>query len=105
MKIVHQGSILQIPAFNQKVLVLSRDYFNRTGMLIVCPVRKTAGEAALNIPVFSGNDTGYAILDQMRGIDIRARHYSLLGEISMEQMQNISDAAQDIFDYYPLIDS
>ena len=41
----------------------------------------------------------------MRGIDIRARHYSLLGEISMEQIQNISDAAQDIFDYYPLIDS
>ena len=101
MDTVQQGSILFLAGTEQTVLVLSREFFNKTGMLIVCPVRKNAGHAALNIPVSAGDHSGYALLDQMKGIDIRARHYSVLGEISFDQIQNISDAVQDIFDYYP----
>ena len=101
MDTVQQGSILFLAGTEQTVLVLSREFFNKTGMLIVCPVRKNAGHAALNIPVSAGDHSGYALLDQRKGIDIRARHYSVLDEISFDQIQNISDAVQDIFDYYP----
>ena len=101
MNIVQQGSLLHLSGIDQTVLVLSREFFNRTGMLVVCPVRKNTRKAALNIQITTENFTGFAMLDQMRGIDIRARHYSTLGEIPFEQIQNISDAAQGIFDYYP----
>ena len=70
-------------------------------MLIVCPVIKSAADAALNIPIEADTYSGYAILDQLRSIDIRARHYAVVGVIRFEQIQNISDAVQDIFDYYP----
>ena len=98
---IQQGSILNLTDTNQNVLVLSREFFNRTGMLIVCPVLKKTKRAALNIQITADNYTGVAVLNQMRGIDIRARHFSVLGLITFEQVQNISDAVQDIFDYYP----
>ncbi len=101
MEAIQQGTVLHLPGINKDVLVLSRVYFNRTGMLIVCPVIKSAEEAALNIPIEIDEYSGYAILDQLRSIDIRARHYAVVGVIRFEQIQNISDAVQDIFDYYP----
>lgn len=101
MEAIPQGTVLHLPRINKDVLVLSREFFNRTGMLIVCPVIKRAEKAALNIPIEVKAYSGYAILDQLRSIDIRARHYAVSGKISFEQIQNISDAVQDIFDYYP----
>ncbi|MBQ9157642.1 MAG: type II toxin-antitoxin system PemK/MazF family toxin [Eubacterium sp.] len=47
------------------------------------------------------DQAGTAMIEQLRSLDIKSRHYKRISEISFEQIQNISDAVQSIFDYYP----
>ena len=49
------------------------------------------------------DQAGTAMIEQLRSLDIKSRHYKRISEISFEQIQNISDAVQSIFDYYPPI--
>ena len=69
-----QGDILWLEKEEQYVLVLSREFFNQSGMSVVCPLREKAEPDALHMKI-SG--------------------------ISYEQIQDISDAVQGIFEYYP----
>ncbi len=102
MQILEQGDIVRLeqPAVN--VLVLSREFFNRTGMAVVCPVAVSASGDALHVPVTAGKIRGVAMLEQLKSMDLRARHYQKLSALSYDQIQNISDAVQGIFEYYPL---
>ncbi len=74
MECAQQGDILWLEREEQYVLVLSREFFNQSGMSVVCPLGDNAGPDAL--------------------------HRKISG-ISYEQIQDISDAVQGIFDYYP----
>ena len=49
MILVRQGDVLFLEKNSMHVLVLSRDFFNRSGIAVVCPVRKEAFEEALRI--------------------------------------------------------
>ncbi len=100
MKQVHQGEILRIQGIKSDVLVLSKDFFNQTGFAVVCPVLKY-GRGALNIPVCVEGYTGTAHLENMKSIDLAARYFQTIAQLPYEEIQNISDAAQSIFDYYP----
>lgn len=96
-----QGEILELKGRVRYVLVLSKDLFNRTGMSIVCPVVEHAFEDALHIPVQSGRIQGIALCEQMISMDLSARFYRNCGKINYMQIQNVTDAVQAIFDYYP----
>jgi hypothetical protein len=39
------------------------------------------------------------MLEHMRSLDLQARYYRKISGISYEQIQDISDAVQGIFDY------
>lgn len=101
MTVVQQGDILRISGLRSEVLVLSKNFFNETGFAIVCPILHDTGTGALNIAVFSENYTGVAHLENLKSLDLTARHFQKAGQISYGQIQNISDAVQGIFDYYP----
>ena len=101
MRDLQQGTIIRLSAMSVNLLVLSREFFNRSGMVVVCPVAKTASPDALHIPITSDNLSGTALLEQLRSIDLQARHYTIIGDIPFKQIQDISDAVQDIFNYYP----
>ena len=101
MKTIQQGDILHLSSPSVDILVLSKDFFNRTGMVIACPLLKKASKDALHIPVTADGFTGIALLEQLRSLDTHARFYKSVSHLSFEQIQNISDAAQGIFDYYP----
>lgn len=58
-------------------------------------------EDPLHIPVFTDHLKGVAKLEQLRSLDLAARHYTRLGELPFDQIQNVADAVQAIFDYYP----
>ena len=103
MSEIHQGEILCLEKPETYILVLSRDFFNRTGMTVVCPLTECASGDALHIAVASEKYNGTALLEQLRSIDLRARHFRKISEISMNQIQDISDAVQGIFEYYPLL--
>ena len=96
-----QGDILWLEKEGRYVLVLSRAFFNTTGMAVVCPLRENAEPDALHIEVSSDAYKGTAMLEHLRSLDLQARYYRKISSISYEQIQDISDAVQGIFDYYP----
>ena len=57
--------------------------------------------AEFDIRVSSDVYNGTALLEHLRSLDLQARHYRKISGISYEQIQDISDAVQGIFDYYP----
>lgn len=101
METIQQGEILCLEKLPFPVLVLSKAFFNRSGLAIACPIRQEVLEDALHISVITEKMQGTAMLEQMRSIDLRARYYSRIGMLDFEQIQNIADAVQSIFDYYP----
>lgn len=101
MECAQQGDILWLEKEERYVLVLSRAFFNATGMAVVCPLRENAVPDALHIGVTSEAYTGMALIEHLRSLDLQARHYRKVSCISYEQIQDISDAVQGIFDYYP----
>lgn len=101
MAAARQGEILKLERPAITVLVLSKDFFNESGMAVVCPVSDGAEEDPLHIPVCTEKLQGVAMLEQLRSLDLQARHYTRLSVLPFEQIQNIADAAQAIFDYYP----
>jgi len=53
-----QGDILWLEKEKQYVLVLSRDFFNQSGMSVVCPLRERADPDALHIRIhYNPRDT------------------------------------------------
>ena len=101
MQVVRQGDILKLERPKTDILVLSKEFFNKCGLIIACPVVKNALPDALHIEIKSDDYTGIALIEQLKSLDIKSRHYQTISEISFEQIQNISDAVQGIFDYYP----
>ena len=101
MACAQQGDILWLEREEQYVLVLSREFFNLSGMSVVCPLRDHAEPDALHIRILSDKYNGTALLEHLRSLDLQARHYQKVSVISYEQIQDITDAVQGIFDYYP----
>ena len=99
-----QGDILHLAQPKMYILVLSRAFFNASGLVAVCPVVASAAPDALHIPVSTDRFNGIALLEQLRTLDLQARWYSQAGRIDLTQIQDISDAVQNIFDYFPSSD-
>lgn len=49
MSRVEQGDLLRIDSFKNPVLVVSNNFFNQSGMALICPVLKNAVEGPLHI--------------------------------------------------------
>ena len=98
---VKQGDIIAFADHPIKGLVLSKDIFNRTGMSILCPVANSAPEDPLHISVGIGKETYIALCEHLKSFDLKKRHYKTLGSIDYAQIQEVTDAVQGIFDYYP----
>ena len=101
MEHVQQGEIIILEGSRQHALVLSRDFFNKSGLAVLCPVVKNASKDALHIPVFLPEYEGTAIIEQLKTLDMDKRLYQTVGNLPYDQMQNLADAVQGIFDYYP----
>lgn len=103
---INQGSILSIERINTPVLVVSKTYFNKTEQIIACPIlsktsEEYSGSVPLHIPVITDGIQGIVLCEQMKLLDLRVRGYKKIAELSMEEIMNITDAIQSIFDYYP----
>lgn len=101
MNEINQGNILSIERINTPVLVVSKTYFNKTEQIIACPILSKTSEDPLHIPVITDGIQGIVLCEQMKLLDLRVRGYKKIAELSMEEIMNITDAIQSIFDYYP----
>ena len=98
MSEIKQGDILRLEMPSIYILVLSKDFFNQSGFIIACPVTATTFPDALHIPILTDNYNGTALLEHLKSLDIRSRFYRHIGTLPFEQIQEIADAVQSIFE-------
>ena len=97
-----QGDILQVEKIAGPVLVVSKNYFNKTEQAIVCPICKEAPRDPLHIDIKTDEVVGKVMCEQMKLIDLNYRGYKIISLIGYSDIINITDAIQGIFDYYPI---
>ncbi|MCR5203981.1 MAG: type II toxin-antitoxin system PemK/MazF family toxin [Lachnospiraceae bacterium] len=97
--IVNQGDILIIGGIKEKILVVSKDFFNQSKEVIGCPIFEKESKSPLHI-FFEGLKTkGYVHCEKLKLFDLQARSYTIADRIHMADIINITDAIQGIFDY------
>ena len=96
---VHQGDILKVDKIKLPVLVVSKDFFNQTGEIIACPVYNAGREDAGHRQRQNQNRDGYVHCEKLALLDLNARGFVKLNSLHMNDIMNITDAIQGIFDY------
>ena len=98
---VEQGDILLVEGVVTPVLVVSKNFFNRTEQVIACPIRKKARPDPLHIEVCADDFRGIVLCEQMKLLDLHARGYKKISSLPAAAIMDVIDAVQGIFDYYP----
>ena len=99
MNRAEQGDLLKISGIKYPVIVVSNDFFNRSGKVIVCPIVQEAQEGPLHIPIKDSPVSGYALCEQVRFLDLSERHFSKVTASHYSDIMDISDAVISMFDY------
>lgn len=96
-----QGDILLVEKISEPVLVVSKNFFNKTEQAIVCPIVRNAFPDPLHIEIEADGICGKVLCEQMKLIDLQYRGYKVISLIKYVDIINITDAIQGIFDYFP----
>lgn len=98
---VMQGDILSVEKVGMPILVVSKNFFNRSQQIMACPILKDTTPDPLHIAISTDEIRGIVLCEQVKLIDLCVRGYKKISEIKYEDIMNITDAIQSIFDYYP----
>jgi len=99
MIMIEQGDMLRVGGIQYPVIVVSNNFFNRSGKVVACPILKKAVPGPLHIPLSDPAVQGVVICEQVRYLDLSARHYAKLGQAHYFEIMDISDAVMGIFEY------
>ena len=93
---VNQGDIIKVEGIKLNMLVISRDIINENEVCIVVPLSSNFSESITHIKNSFSKEL--LITEQLRYIDLTSRYYKKLGNLSLEEMQNVVDVVQGLFD-------
>lgn len=93
---VNQGDIIKVDGIKLNMLVISRDIINENEVCIVVPLSSNFSESVTHIKNSFSREL--LITEQLRYIDLTSRYYKKLGNLSLEEMQNVVDVVQGLFD-------
>ena len=96
---IEQGDLLKIEGIKYPVIVVSNNYFNRSGMVIACPIVKTAVPGPLHIPLKDSAAQSIVLCEQVRYLDLSSRRWSKLTQTHCFDIMDISDAVVSMFEY------
>ena len=96
---VEQGDLLKVEGIQHPVIVVSNNFFNRSGMAIVCPIMKKAVPGPLHIEIKDGPVEGFVLCEQVRYLDLSSRRFSRLTQTHYFDIMDISDAVVSMFEY------
>ena len=96
---IHQGDILKVEKIKPPVLVVSKDFFNRTGEIIGCPIYEHGLEGPLHIPIETKETSGLVQCEKLVLFDLNVRRYRRIDRVPLANMIDIADTIQGIFDY------
>lgn len=102
MIMIEQGDMLRVGGIQYPVIVVSNNFFNQSGKVIACPIVKNAIEGPLHIKLKDSSVEGIVLCEQVKYLDLKARHFSKLTSTHYFDIMDISDAVMGIFDYQQL---
>lgn len=96
-----QGDLIKIEGTKHPFLIVSSNLFIRyTGTFHICPVVSDAKQGPLHIRFTSSKGThGIAICEQLLLVNPSNKLCNVCGHVSYDQIMNVSDAIQGIFEY------
>ena len=94
-----QGDIPKAASLKYPLIVVSKNFFNESGLVMACPILPNAVRGPLRIWCESIREPGYVYCEQMRVVDLNARRFSKTDSASYDDLIDIVDAIQSIFDY------
>lgn len=95
----YQGDILKIENYKDYFLVVSKDIYNETGQVIVCPIVKVAKLLPIIQEISFEGTKQYVLCDQMKKLNMGVRGSKRIGQISIRDRMEISDIIQGLFEY------
>ncbi|MBR4442390.1 MAG: type II toxin-antitoxin system PemK/MazF family toxin [Clostridia bacterium] len=99
MDAVKQGALLRVGGIQWPVVVVSNDFFNTSGKVVVCPILEDAVEGPLHIRMTDAPVEGFILCEQVRFVDLKARRFSRIGDLNYYTLMDVSDAVMGMFDY------
>ena len=97
--LILQGDILKVEGIGFPVLTVSKDFFNQTGKVIVCPIIENANASPLHFKLSLNKKDGFILCEQLRYLDLSIRHFKKIASLSPMERMEIADTVQCIFDY------
>ena len=94
-----QGDILKVASIRYPFVVVSKNFFNESGLVMACPILPNAVPGPLRIRCENLKQPGYVYCEQLRVIDLNARRFSKTDAVSYYDLIDIVDSIQGIFDY------
>ena len=98
----YQGDIIKITGFKKQlfVIVSKNAFIKATGIFHVCPVIQGIQAGPLHIQIRGKKgESGTVICEQIKAIDPKARGCNRVDLLAYEDIMNVSDAVQGIFEY------
>jgi len=105
---VKQGDIIKInlnPTLGHEqsgyrpAVVVSCNTFNDVcSMTILCPITNTDNQFPLHIPLENYSTTGFILCEQIKAVDIEARHYKVLERLRDGDLNKLISYIKSIFD-------
>lgn len=99
MEFLHQGDIVKIEKIKHPVLVVSKDFFNKSKVIMGCPIIKESFSGPLHIWIETDETEGYVHCEKLKLLDLAIRGYKKVDRLSISQLMNVADAIQGIFEY------
>ena len=97
-----QGDIIKIAGFKKQlfVIVSKNAFIKATGIFHVCPLISGIQAGPIHIPVNGKNGaSGTVICEQIKAIDPTARGCNRVDLLAYDDIMNVSDTVQGIFEY------
>ena len=99
MNTIRQGDILKIEGIKFPVYVASKDFFNSTEEIIGCAITSSATLNPLRFFIITDSFSGYVHCEKIKLLDLKTRGFSIISHVCQNDIMEISDIIQGIFDY------
>ena len=96
---ISQGDVLKIEGIKCPVFIASKDFFNQSGEIIGCPLYSKSSPGPLHIYVTGTDIQGFVHCEKLKLFDLNIRGYHKIGRVQINDIMNVADAIQGIFDY------
>lgn len=94
---VEQGDIICCAGIEFPCVVVSRNLYNKSGSVIVCPITKNEA-ATLSYEISSSMVCGYVQCDNLRLLNVFKRNVQIRGHIDMKDLVNVLSRINSLFD-------